>query len=370
MNYRARLERIWDAMAKDGIAMTMFEDCEARRDTTIRWLTGQPGDALLFLSADRKSLLVPWDMIIAGKRATADEIVPYNDFDRIASKAIRAAAERFALPKGAKVELPSATPYPAFAAFASALEGFEPICREKGTADLTLSMRAVKDADEIAILRKATEITNEIIDMLIREAVAGRLNTEADAALLIELESRKRGCEGTGFETLSAGPARSFGIHAFPPWGAGPFATRGLSILDFGLCYEGYNTDITLTFARAPDPKQEEMLRLIEKAAAIAQGELLVGNRSAAVAAKIDEFFAGHGRRMAHGLGHGVGLDVHERPFLRNNPSADMELKSGMVVAVEPALYDPDLGGCRMENDFLITDSGPEMLTRSRVVRI
>jgi len=63
--YQARLEKMWDWMAKESIALVMFEDTEGRRDANIRWLTGQPGDALLFLSLDRKSLLVPWDIILA-----------------------------------------------------------------------------------------------------------------------------------------------------------------------------------------------------------------------------------------------------------------------------------------------------------------
>ena len=89
--YQARLEKMWDWMAQEGISLAMFEDAEGRRDANVRWLTGHPGDALLFLSLDRKSMVMPWDIFLAKAYAQADFIVPYNDFDRMPVKAIRGA---------------------------------------------------------------------------------------------------------------------------------------------------------------------------------------------------------------------------------------------------------------------------------------
>jgi Xaa-Pro dipeptidase len=74
--YRTRLEKLWDWMAHEGIALVMFEDTEGRRDNTLRWLTGHPGDALLFLSVERKSLLVPWVINLAKALAHADLVIP------------------------------------------------------------------------------------------------------------------------------------------------------------------------------------------------------------------------------------------------------------------------------------------------------
>jgi len=368
--YQTRLEKIWDWMAQEEIALVMFEDFEPRRDATVRWLTGQPGDALLFLSADRKSLLMPWDTILAKAYAKADAIVPYNDFDRSPQKALRGALDRLGVPAGSKVEIPPATPYPVFLNFVGELSDFDVICRENGAADHALSLRMVKDDEEIAVMRKAADITNRIIDLLEKKARAGKLKTEAEAAMLIELESRKRGCDGTSFETLAAGPDRSFGIHAFPSWTSGPFATQGLSILDFGLRFRGYCTDVTLTFARDPSPQQQEMLRLVEAAAGIAGESVGAGNDTLRTAKLVDDFFAKSKRKMVHGLGHGVGLDVHEAPFLRSRGKAASPLLPGMVISIEPGLYDPMHGGCRLENDFLITENGCEVLTDSRIIRL
>jgi Xaa-Pro dipeptidase len=84
----------------------------------------------------------------------------------------------------------------------------------------------------------------------------------------------------------------------------------------------------------------------------------------------VEAFFGKSGRTMPHGLGHGIGLEVHEKPYLRTRTDTARQLCVGMIFTIEPGLYDPVLGGCRLENDVLITASGPEVLTRSRVVRL
>ncbi|MCL2126687.1 MAG: Xaa-Pro peptidase family protein [Treponema sp.] len=367
-SYQPRLEKIWDRMAQEGISLVMFEDAESRRDATIRWLTGHPGDALLFLSVDRKTLLVPWDIILAKAYSRADSVVPYNDFDRTPVKAIRAAADRLSIPSGSKIEIPPATPYPVFLDYVAELSDFDIICHEKSTASFALDVRAVKDSEEISVIRHAADITNKIIDILEKKVRSGAIKTEADAAMLIELESRKRGCDGTGFETLAAGQDRSFGIHAFPAWTGAPFGGKGLSILDFGLRYGGYNSDVTVTFVRDPGPQQNKMITLVEKAAKLAADLAENGIRTRFLAAAVDDLFAKSKKRMVHGLGHGLGLDVHEYPFIRNRPDDGMVLEPGMVFTLEPGLYDPIHGGCRLENDFLMTADGCEMLTKSRIV--
>ena len=174
--YQARLEKIWDKMADEGIALVMFEDTEGRRDTTVRWLTGHPADALLFLSVvppaeakgaasqnrgsppDRKCLLMPWDIHLSKVYSRADIILPYDDFDRTPRKGIQAAVEKLKIPPGSRLEIPSVTPYPSFLEFVGDLGDFDVICREKSVASFAQDLRAVKDREEIALLKKAADI--------------------------------------------------------------------------------------------------------------------------------------------------------------------------------------------------------------------
>jgi Xaa-Pro dipeptidase len=370
-DYAARQGRIYDWMAAEGIALVMLEDFEHRRDPGVRWLTGQPGDALLFLSAEKKSLLVPWDMNMALIFAQADAKIPYTEFDRSPFLTLKQAAEYLNIPPGARIEIPPSTSYPRFLKFIEELSPFDILCRENGAAAEIEKARALKDEDEITIYRKVSALTNEMIDKLEQLVREGALKTESDVALFIEAECRRQGCEGTGFDTLAAGKDRSFGIHAFPNYTAEEFAGPGLSILDFGLQYAGYTSDVTLTFARGPLSKaQERQINLVEKAYDLALSLARPQAPVRSIALEVEAFFARARRAMPHGLGHGIGLEAHEAPALRTGADNPWILQPGMIITLEPGLYDPVLGGCRLENDVLITGEGHEVLTKSRIIRL
>ena len=369
--FQKRREKIYDWMAREGIALVMIEDFGERRNQAVRWLSGQPGNALLFLSVDRASLLVPWDINMAMLHANADAMLPYEEFERRPIKALLGAAERLKIPKSSRIEIPGTTSYPRFLNYIESLPDFDIICREGGVWSELERSRAVKDADEIKIFRKVTALTDEIINLLEKHIRSGKLKTEADVALFIDSEGRKRGCEGTGFETMAAGPARSFGIHAFPAYTGEAFGGSGLSILDFGLNYAGYTSDVTLTFAAEPLSKiQEKMLSLTEKAYKLALSIVKSGIPARDIAIAVDAFLGRHKKRIPHALGHGIGLDAHEAPSLRNRADNNWILEQGMIITIEPGLYDPIHGGCRLENDILITETGAEVLTDSRIIRL
>jgi Xaa-Pro dipeptidase len=368
--YQTRREKLYDWMNKENIALLMFEDAEGKRDPSVRWLTGQPGDALLFLSAGRKSLLVPWDINMANLLARADAVVPYNDFARQPLGALPGAAAYFNIEPRNRVEIPSVTPHPLFIKYQNALAEYEIICRNTGAGAEVERLRAVKDEEEIRIYRTLSSFTNEIIERLEKNVRDNSLKTESDAALFIEAEVRKQGCEGTSFETIAAGPARSFGIHAFPAYTAAPFAAEGLSILDFGLKYKGYSSDVTMTFVRSPSPEQEKQLSLMKAAYDAALSLVKPGVSAREIAAAVDGLYGDNGKTLPHGLGHGVGLEIHEAPFLRSASENSWVLRPGMIFTIEPGVYDPALGGCRFENDVLVTESGAEVLTKTRIVRL
>ena len=369
--FQKRREKLYDWMAQDGIALVMIEDFEGQRNPAVRWLSGQPGDALLFLSVDRRSLLIPWDINIAMLHAEADAMLPYKEFDCLPVKALKGAAERLNIPNGSKIEIPETTPYPKFLKYVEEITDFDVICRKGGIWEELEKYRAVKDEDEIKIYRKVSALTDEIIYLLENQIRAGKLKTEIDVALFIDSEGRKRGCEGAGFNTIVAGPGRSFGIHAFPSYTGGDFGGPGLSILDFGLKYAGYTSDVTLTFVGDPLSKaQEKMISIVEKAYKLALSMVKGGVFARNIGLAVDTYFGRYRKIMPHGLGHGIGLEAHEAPFLRNRSDNEWILEPGMIITIEPGLYDPVHGGCRLENDILITETGAEVLTGARIIRI
>jgi Xaa-Pro aminopeptidase len=110
------------------------------------------------------------------------------------------------------------------------------------------------------------------------------------------------------------------------------------------------------------------MANLVQQAYDIAFSMLKPGISSSDVATAVDSFFDSKGYFMPHSLGHGIGLAAHEAPTLRTLKTYEMELAPGMVVTIEPGLYHPEAGGVRLENDFLITESGCEALTHCRIL--
>ena len=234
-----------------------------------------------------------------------------------------------------------------------------------------IGMRAQKDEYEIECTKRACDITSAMTDKIEGLLRGGELKTESDVALFIEKELRIQGCERASFDTLAAGPARSFGIHAFPGYTSGAWGTQGLSILDYGVCYEGYASDCTITVAKGPlSDEQELILSLVQKAADSCIDCYKAGTPILQAVKCADDIFAEYEKSMPHGLGHGTGLAIHENPFVSTRAKPDEVFKAGNIVTLEPGLYDPEWGGCRLENDVLITETGNIILTNSRIIRL
>ena len=377
--YNRQRQKAFSQILRDKkIDVAFFEDTEGRRDPSLRYFTGQPSDALLILTAEGQSILIPWDVNMAQEMATVDSILPYTDFGRTATNALSQILAKLELPSTVTIELPPSLPYPVYEKYQKAITQalgnsteVHLLCRENGVHQDAVNMRAIKDQYEINCIRRASAITDNLILLLEDGVRSGTITTEMDAALLIERECRKAGCEGTGFDTLAAGPERSFGIHCFPPYTAGAFPATGLSILDFGVVVEGYTSDVTLTFAKGPlTPEQEKQLELVQRAYDAALEKYKNGLAIKDAAQIVDDIFAQAGRTMPHSLGHGYGLEAHEWPTVRNTQPPEALFRSGMVVTLEPGLYDTKLGGCRLENDILITPEGNEVLTKARIIRL
>lgn len=369
--YKARRQALAERLVTDHIAMAMFEDTEGRRDPSIRYFSGHPGDALLFIAADGRSILVPWDINMAATMASVETVTAYEEFKRSSLAAMAYAVETLGIPAGSVIDLPAVTPYPKYIDYVEVCPDHDFRCVEEGASAAAAAMRAVKDAAEIAIYREVSAITDAAMDEVESGVRSGRLRTEADVALFIERFLRERGCEATGFDTLAAGPSRSFGIHAFPAYTAAAFATEGMSILDFGLSYKGYTSDVTMTFVRGrPDEKRAEMIALVKKAHREAIAACKPGVKSRDVALLVDAIFAEKGYKMPHGLGHGIGLEAHEMPPVRSREDNDWVLAPGHMITIEPGLYDLEAGGVRLEDDILITGTGHEVLTHSRIVEL
>jgi Xaa-Pro aminopeptidase len=229
-----------------------------------------------------------------------------------------------------------------------------------GVHGLVEGLRAVKDAEELARIRAATELADAAFAQVIAGGVIGRI--ERELALALEVQMRERGAERVSFEPIVAS-----GPHGALPH-AGPRDTeiaRGeLVVFDWGAQLDGYCSDCTRTVAAGePGDDAWSIYELVLEAQLAGLGAVRDGavcrDVDATARAVIDG--RGHREHFGHGLGHGVGLDIHEAPRLSQRAEGD--LKAGNVVTVEPGVYLPGQFGVRIEDLVVVTDDGCEILT-------
>jgi len=222
------------------------------------------------------------------------------------------------------------------------------------------ALRAVKDESELEKIRRAGEITSEGYARLADERFVGR--TERELAWRLEDLFRELGADAPAFESIVASGPNAAKPHARPT--DRTMEAGETIVIDAGAMVEGYNADCTRTFATGPLPEElkaayqatlEGQLAGLEAVRAGVTGI----DADAAARDKIEA--AGLGEHFGHGLGHGVGLEVHEAPRL-SRESSDT-LVAGNVATVEPGVYLAGLGGIRIEDLVVVTDGEPEILT-------
>ena len=370
--YRARRNRLAAYLHDTDTGACVFIDSEEHRDPAVPYYTNHPSDAVLIIFSDGYSVLIPWDENLAKQQAYSDKMVPYTRYKNKDIDAVKAMLNVcYTHGENSKVELPPYLTYPDYLKFIDALSNYDCRCKEDGAHKFVMDCRMQKDEYEIECTREAARVGDLIIDEIEKQINKGKIKTETDVALLIERMLRENGCQRTGFDTLAAGPSRSFAIHAFPGYTAAEWPAQGLSILDFGVVYNGYTSDTTLTVAKGPlTEDQEKQLELVQKAYDEALKLYKPGKPILDAAKKCDSVFAAAKRKMPHGLGHAIGLEIHEPPRVNMTQDPKMLFKPGMILTCEPGLYDVEIGGTRLENDVLITEDGNEVITHSRIIRI
>jgi Xaa-Pro aminopeptidase len=221
-------------------------------------------------------------------------------------------------------------------------------------------LRAIKDAGEVERIRAAAALVDEIYGTLRQQGLVGR--TEREVALTIELELRRIGAGGLSFPSIVASGARGALPHAEPT--DEPIPRGTLVTLDIGARLDGYCSDCTRTWATGELPDDlADAYALVQRAQAEALAAVRPGPSGRevdAVARSIIED-AGHGDHFGHGLGHGVGMEIHEAPRLAR--SAEEALVAGHVVTVEPGVYIPGRGGVRIEDLVVVTEHGHSVIS-------
>jgi Xaa-Pro aminopeptidase len=229
-----------------------------------------------------------------------------------------------------------------------------------GCTGLVGGLREVKDAGEVARIRAAAELADAALGEVLAEGVVGR--TEREVAVALEFAMRRLGAEAPSFPSIVAAGAHSALPHAEPRAVEIPRGT--LLTIDWGAQLDGYCSDCTRTYATGPLAGEErEVYELVRGAQEAAQAALRAGpsGREIDGVARAAIERAGHGEHFGHGVGHGVGMEVHEAPRLSRTAS-EQPLRAGNVVTIEPGVYLPGRFGVRIEDLVLVTGDRGEAL--------
>jgi Xaa-Pro aminopeptidase len=237
-------------------------------------------------------------------------------------------------------------------------EGWELVC----CAGAVEQLRAIKDAGEIARMRAASALADEALLAVLEDGLVGR--TEREVAIELELRMRRLGAHAPSFPSIVAAGAHGALPHAEPE--AREIGPDVLVTIDWGALHEGYCSDCTRTYATGEgvSAQAREIYELVRSA----QEQGLAGVRAGPSGREVDALAravierAGHGEHFGHGLGHGVGMEIHEGPRL-SRTAGEQPLRAGNVVTVEPGVYLPGVLGVRIEDLVVVGEGAQEVLT-------
>lgn len=224
------------------------------------------------------------------------------------------------------------------------------------------ALRQTKDAHEVALMTRAQEITDAAFSYIISFIKPGM--TEAQVQRALDTFMFEQGASGLAFPTIVATGDHAASPHAIP--GERTIAVGDAVVMDFGARFAGYCSDMTRTvFVGEPSEKMRAAWKAIREANEQCEAAIKAGKSGSEIHAQAEAILAerGFAKKMGHGLGHSLGVDIHEDPAL--SPRNPAPLPAGAVVTVEPGIYLPGEFGMRLEDFGLVTETGFEVITKS-----
>jgi Xaa-Pro aminopeptidase len=355
VTHSQRRDRLAARLAADGVDALLVSDL-----VNVRYLSGFTGsNAALVVFADDRPAVLATD---SRYRTQAARQAP--DVEVIIERACGRHLVRRALADGAGRI--------GFESHVVTVDGFTALSAElaeHGTAELVRAagaveaLREAKDAGELALLRLACEAADAALTDLIADGGVRAGRTERAVARDLEARMVEHGADGPSFETIVAAGPNSAVPHHRPTEAV--LAPGDFVKIDFGALVGGYHSDMTRTFVLGSAAGwQREIYQLVALAQRAGREALEQGVALREVDAAAREVIceAGYGEHFGHGLGHGVGLQIHEAPGIGS--AATGTVRAGAVVTIEPGVYLPERGGVRIEDTLAVGERGAELLTR------
>jgi len=347
--YEARARAV-----REGLAERKLDALLVSNGPNLRYLTGFTGDnANLLITPAAGALLFTdprFEIQAAREVSCAVKIAPGPLVMEVAEAIRRQAVKRIGFE-------PARMTYDAYQGLVPRL----PMNAEAlGVRGWIEGLRMVKSPAELALIRRAVEISSQAFEQVAAKVRVGM--KESVLAAELEFRMRRLGAEKPSFETIVAAGERSALPHAQPT--AERLSEGGLVMVDMGAFHQGYASDMTRTlFVGKPGAKVKRTYRAVLEAQLAAIDAVKPGRATAAVDRAARRVLAGYGleRAFVHSTGHGLGLEIHEPPRLGRRDKRRLE--AGMAITIEPGVYLEGWGGIRIEDTVVVTPSGCEVLT-------
>ncbi|WP_462159718.1 M24 family metallopeptidase [Pseudoalteromonas sp. GB56] len=349
--FLARLARLQNLVASLGDELLIVQGFE-----NISYLTGFSGNAATLLVMPTKAVMITdYRYYQRALAETKDIDVVQRDRD---NETLGACISRLA---GANLRV-------GFEAAHFNVAQWQGIASELNAAqlnprtDLVESLRRIKDANEIDCIRQAAGIADSALAHTLARIKTGI--TERELAIELDYQMQLRGSNGTSFNTILLFAERSALPHGNP--GDKQLREGDFILIDFGAVVNGYRSDMTRSYVWGqPSAEQQAIFDTVQKAQQAALSAVRPGISAHDLNAIAHEVLQASpfAQYAGEGLGHGLGLFLHEIPFLK--PGVQYQLEAGNVITIEPGIYIPDLGGVRLEEDIVVTENGYECLTHA-----
>ncbi|MHA1194442.1 MAG: M24 family metallopeptidase [Promethearchaeota archaeon] len=373
-----KFESILKFIEEKKIDVLMITDYENSRNVNLQYLSGHPTDATMLINSSGESTLIPWDVPLAEKHSEVDEIINPANFSLNVFLAMKDLFENRWKKSSISVGVHSTTTYGFVVKMKAIIPGVkyfeEPIQIQQFFEEL----RATKTEFEIQKLIEAAKIGTKTIKDIHDFCVNAPDGTEKDLSFLVRKKMADYGADDVSFEPLVANSSRAHEIHQHPFASDQRFNLPGLALIDFGAKFQGYCSDITvpISFGKLSD-EQIKMRELTIKSYDAAIEMIDIGVPLWKIHDTAQQILKKGGYPMPYSLGHGLGLTVHDSPFITRKPTDDYSKKfwkeetiqDGMVFTIEPGAYKQGLGGQRLENDVLIRNGKVEIITTSEPLK-
>lgn len=364
-----KIEQLRNGLEKRKINGVLFLTSEPIHDVNIEYFTGFQQtrhfsfSCLLITQEEIVLTVSPLEYDRAIEEAEADEILNLEDYGHSLTKVLKEKLKGF---KSIGI-LERIFPHKISRKFSK--------LKFQDISDTILDIRSIKERKEIERIERACRITDYGIKT-IEENLSEKI-TEKELGLILEQELIRKGADELPFPTILTSGKRSAFIHPYPSF-SDQKIQKGMGLIDFGVRYKGYCSDITVPFTVGKlSEKQERIVHAVEKAYQKAIESIKINVPTWMVHDQAENIMKKNAFKFKHSVGHGIGLDLHDLPSLSPKPKSkeelkdweEIRLKENMVFTVEPGVYVPGVGGCRLENDVLMKRK-PRVLTNSSFIRV